>query len=158
LRTWYRGAIVSTNAADGASLIESSFRADENKPGNFEVLVPEVGATPLVYNLVHYWRDNSDPNLSWHRGVVVSPSAEGPASLIESSFRADKSKPGNFEALVLEATGDGPGNLVHYWRDNSDANLPWYRGAVVSSFPDGPACLMESSFRATKANQDISRL
>jgi hypothetical protein len=56
-------------------------------------------------------------------------------------------KPGNFEALVLEGT-----NLVHYWRDNSTPGLPWNRGPIVSSGVTGPACLIESSFRAD-ANQ-----
>jgi hypothetical protein len=110
------------------ALIESGFRADEGKPGNFEALVLEGN------DVVHYWRDNSDPNLTWHAGVVVSSHAIGPACLIESSFRADEGKPGNFEALLNETTTAGQALLdavVHHWRDNSDPNLTWHPGVAL---------------------------
>jgi hypothetical protein len=135
--SWHKGVVVSSAATGPACLIEGSFRADPNKPGNFEVLVLEE------HNLVHYWRDNSDPAFSWHKGVVVSSAATGPACLIEGSFRNDLNRPGNFEALVPEEH-----NLVHYSRDNSDSALPWHKGMVVSSAATGPACLIEGNFRA----------
>jgi hypothetical protein len=135
--TWHRGAVVSAAATGPASLIESCFWADPLRPGNFDALVLEGN------NLVQYWRDNSHPNLPWHRGVVVSAAATGPAPLIESCFWEDPRKPGNFEALVLEGN-----NLVHYYRDNSDPNLTWHRGVVVSAAATGPASLIEGSFWA----------
>ena len=98
-------------------------------------------------NLVNYRRDNSDPSTPWHREAVVSSAATGPASLIQSSFRADPTKPGNFEALVLEGS-----NLVHYARDNSNPAHPWTRGAVVNSTATSPACFIESSFRRKCCN------
>jgi kumamolisin len=137
LLTALRGGLVTGNT----SMIEGSFRGDSSKPGNFEALVLEGS------NLVHYWRDNSDPNLPWDRSVVVSSVATAAACLIEGSFRGDSSKPGNFEALVLEGS-----NLVHYWRDNSDPNLPWYPGAIVSLSASGPACMIEGSFRGDSSN------
>jgi hypothetical protein len=135
---WSRTVVVSSQASGPACLIESSFRSDPNKPGNFEALIQEDN------NIVHYYRDNSDPNLPWNRTVVVSSQASGPAYLIESSFRSDPNKPGNFEALIQEGS-----NIAHYYRDNSDPNLPWNRTVVVSSQASGPAYLIESSFRAT---------
>jgi hypothetical protein len=129
---------ISTELIVGnTALIEGGFRADDDRPGNFEALLVEGN------DLLHYWRDNSDPALPWYKGVVVSAQATGPACLIEGSFRADDDRPGNFEALVLEGN-----DLVHYWRDNSDPALPWYRGVVVSAQATGPACLIEGSFRA----------
>jgi hypothetical protein len=42
----------------------------------------------------------------------------------------DESKPGYFEALGTEQDHEFPNglnnSLWHYWRDNSDPNLPWY--------------------------------
>jgi len=134
---WNRGPVVSSAATGPACLIESSFRADSSKPGNFEALILEGN------NIVHYWRDNSDPALPWNRGAVVSSAATGPACMTEGSFRADSSKPGNFETLILEGN-----NIVHYWRDNSDPALPWNRGVVVSSVATGAACFIEGSSRA----------
>jgi hypothetical protein len=134
---WHPGVTFSSAASGPASVIESGYRSDASKPGNFELLVPESN------NLVHYWRDNSDPALPWHRGPTVSTAVSGPACMIGSSYRADSSRPGNFEALVLEGT-----NLVHYWRDNSDPAQPWHKGVVVSPVATGQAYLLEGPYRA----------
>jgi hypothetical protein len=163
--SWHKGAVVCPNALATAPIIESGFRASKDNVGNFETLVLEPGNL-----LVHYWRDNSDPLLPWHRGVVVSDRATGPAALIESSFAGPSlvtepgfpfdshpTPPGNFEALVLEGR-----ELVHYWRDNSKAQviglpgepkqLPWIRGAVVTSTATGGAAFFESGFRSSSDN------
>jgi hypothetical protein len=120
---------ISTELTVGnTALIQGSFRADDDRPGNFEALVLEGS------DLVHYWRDNSDPNLPWHRDVVVSAQATGPACLIEGSFRADDDRPGNFEALLNETTTVGQtvlDSVVHHWRDNSDPNLTWHLGVTL---------------------------
>jgi len=63
--------------------------------------------------------------------------------MIEGSFRANSSNPGNFEALVREGSA-----IVHYWRDNSAPGLPWHRGVTVSSAATGTASLIEGQFRA----------
>jgi hypothetical protein len=115
---WHRAEVVSTAATGPACLIESTF-------GNFEALVLENR------NLVHYWRSNSDATGSWARTVTVSSAATSPAALIESSFKTDPTKPGNFEVLVQEAIEYNKNILVAYWRDNSDAVQPWYKGYAV---------------------------
>ena len=133
---WHRSVVVSNKASGPACLIEGSFRGNPGAPGNFEALVLEG------HNLVHYWRDNSASGLPWHSSVVVSNKATGAATMIQGSFRGNPGAPGNFEALVLEGN-----NLVHYWRDNSTAGLPWHSSVVVSNKATGAACLIEGSFR-----------
>jgi hypothetical protein len=134
---WNRTAVVSSAATGPACLIQSSFGAGPNQPGNFEALVQEGS------NIVHYYRDNSAPGYPWYRTIVVSSAATGPASLIQSSFGAGPNQPGNFEALVQEGS-----NIVHYYRDNSAPGYPWYRTVLVSSLATGPAALIQSTFGA----------
>jgi len=121
-----------------SAMIESSFRANPNSPGNFEALLQNGN------QIVHYWRDNSTPGFPWHFGGTVTTLARAPATLIQSTFRGTPNSPGNFEALVLEGS-----NLVHYWRDNSAPGLPWHRTVTVSSAATGAACLIQSTFRGT---------
>jgi hypothetical protein len=73
--------------------------------GNFELVVPQGN------QLVHYWRDNDDPNFHWHRGPVIYDSTSSPstgpviglfptataAALIESNLGPDGS---NLELIV----------------------------------------------------------
>jgi hypothetical protein len=68
----------------------------------------------------------------------------GTDSMIQSSFRANPSAPGNFEALLLDGH-----KLTHYWRDNSTAGFPWHPTVAVSATATGPACLIQSSFKGT---------
>jgi hypothetical protein len=117
---WTRGPIVSTNATGPACMIVSAARSNTNDPGNFEALIPEGS------NLVHYWRNNSDPSLPWAQSVIVSSASSGPASLAMGGY-GDAGYP-NFEALVQE--GD---TVYHYWRNNSDASLPWIKDVAVAS-------------------------
>ena len=130
---WNSTVIVSAQASAPASLMQSSF--GQLGLGNFEALVLEGNA------LVHYWRDNQAAGFPWYRSAVVSERATGPASLIQSYFGLDESGNGNFETLVLEGS-----DLVHYWRDNQTAGVPWRRGVTVSSRATGPAPLILSSF------------
>jgi hypothetical protein len=140
---WHQSVVVSSASTGPACLIEGSYGKTATNPGNFEALVLEGS------NLWHYWRDNTaGGSLPWHRSVVVSNSATGPATLIQSSFRGTPTSPGNFEALVPEGN-----NLVHYWRDNTaGGSLPWHRGAVVSTTSTGPASLIEGSYGKTATN------
>jgi hypothetical protein len=118
------------------ALIEGPYRPAPGKPGNFEALILDGS------NLAHYWRDNNASGTPWHRSVVVSSAATGPACMIEGPYRPAPGKPGNFEALVLEGH-----NLVHYWRDNNASGAPWRRSVVVSSAATGPACMIEGPYR-----------
>jgi hypothetical protein len=61
----------------------------------------------------------------------------GPASMIQSTFDAS-GHPGNFEAVVLEGN-----DLVHYWRDNSAAGLPWHRAEVISTQATGQGSIVQ---------------
>ena len=122
---WSPGAVVSAEATGPACLIQSTFKGSPAAPGNFEALVLEST------NLVHYWRDNSDPAIPWHRGAVVTTTATGPASFIESTYQLDPSVGGrNFEALVLNDY-----KFQHYWRDNADG-VNWHPGVYLPMPPE----------------------
>jgi hypothetical protein len=140
---WHQSVVVSSASTGPACLIEGSFGKTATNPGNFEALVLEGN------RLWHFWRDNSPSSgFPWHRSVVVSNIATGPATMIQGSFGSTPTRPGNFEALVPEGN-----NLVHYWRDNSPSSgFPWHRSAVVSTTSTGPASLIEGSFGKTATN------
>jgi hypothetical protein len=97
----------------GVALIKSNF----GDPGNFEVVALADSSESEGSDLVHYHRNNSDPNLPWHGPVKIGTGVRGTPALIQSSF----GNPGNFEVVV----GLEEGGLAHYYRDNSDPNLPW---------------------------------
>src|SRR5262249_14218741 len=48
---------------------------------------------------------------------------------------------GNFEVVVLEGH-----QLVHYFHDNSDVNLPWQRAQTITDRATGPGCIIQSDF------------
>lgn len=112
---WHRGVTVAEGVTGPATMIQSGFRRSKKYRGNFEVLVQHGRA------IYHYWRDNSAPDLPWHRGVCISDKATGSAVMMESHFGKSKKRPGNFEVLIPE--GD---DLIGYWRDNGPG-LHWNR-------------------------------
>jgi hypothetical protein len=61
--------------------------------------------------------------------------------MIQSDFHSGDH--GNFEVVVLEGH-----ELVHYFHDNSDVNLPWQRGQTITSRATGPGCIIQSDFRS----------
>ena len=113
---WRSGQIISTNATGPASIIQTSFKSRDH--GNFEVVVQEGS------QIAHYFHDNSDVSLPWRRGQTISTRATGPATIIQSSFTSRDH--GNFEVVVQEGS-----EIVHYFHDNSDVNLPWRRAPQV---------------------------
>jgi len=113
------------------AFIQSSY-GTPNSPGNFEAAIFEPGK-----GLVHYYRDNT--NGKWHATVVISSSATGPGSIIQTSYGTPNA-PGNFEVVVLEGK-----NLVHYYRDNT-TNSKWNRTTVITSNATGPGTLIQSSY------------
>jgi hypothetical protein len=58
-------------------------------------------------------------------GVSRPKVGSGPGCIIQSDFSGGDH--GNFEVVVLEGS-----ELVHYWHDNSDVNLAWARGQVIT--------------------------
>jgi hypothetical protein len=91
---------------DAASLIQSNY----GRPGNLEV-VARIGNT-----LQAFWRD-SGPTFTWHGPYPVTTGVRGTPSLIQSRFGAR----GNFEVVTPAAAG----GLVHLWRNNDAAAMPW---------------------------------
>jgi hypothetical protein len=126
-------ANVSTAATGAATAIYTPYRLSSDTPYNIDALVLEGS------NIVHYWMDGS--SLKWSRGPVVSTKATAPASMVESAARSNTNDPGNFEALIPEGS-----NLVHYWRNNSDPNLPWASTVVVSSNSSGAASIAMAGY------------
>lgn len=124
---WRGGQVIVSGAKGNGVMIQSSFGSPH---GNFEVVVPVGGPGGRTY-LQHVWRDNSDANLPWRFGQVISEvaSAEASASIFESDYRSGVH--GNFEFLLDECHQ----SLVDYWHPNQDVNLPWIRHAVLIGEP-----------------------
>jgi hypothetical protein len=138
---WRRGQRVTgpvDDVAGPASLIQSDFRGGEH--GNFEVVVPLRSPQGAV-ELWHFWHDNTDVALPWRRGQRIAVGVTGPAMFIQSDFRSVDH--GNFELVVPVGHA-----LTHYWHDNSDVNLPWRQGQVVTDAVGGWGCIIQSGFGA----------
>ena len=99
---WYASAHFGSSVASNPALIQSSF----GSAGNYELVVPLDSG-----GLVHYWRNNSDPEHPWSAPTVFGSGigqVEGVA-LIQSSF-------GSLEVIAVLN-----GSLVHFWRDSGPA-------------------------------------
>jgi hypothetical protein len=97
---WQRVSVI-TDAANSPGWITQS-RIRDGPHGNFEVVVNEGN------QLVHYWKDNSDPGSRWRRGLVISTKTSAQGCIIGRSYIL------NFEVVVHEKNG----SLVHYWNVN----------------------------------------
>ena len=107
---WNRGEIITDSATNSGWIIQSNINRSSNYKydGNFEVVVQEGD------QLVHYWKEDSDPSSAWKRGQVISARAQDSGCIIQSSFgQASDNEYGNFEVIVLEPEG-----LIHYWHSN----------------------------------------
>jgi hypothetical protein len=82
------GGVITDRATGPGCIIQSSI----GDPGNFEVVVPEGN------RLMHYFKDNSDPNRAFRLGGVITDRATGPGCIIQSNIGS----PGNFEVVVPE--------------------------------------------------------
>jgi len=120
---WSQGGVISSKVTGPGALIQGSYVGKPGAQSNFEVVAIEGNS------LVHYWRDNSDPSLPWNFGAVIDTNAKGPGSLIQGTFgRPDN--PGNFEAVVVDNINS---ELVHWWRNNSNPNVPWTIGGNIAA-------------------------
>jgi hypothetical protein len=125
--SWQNGQVIVEGAKGNGVIIQGSFGSPH---GNFEVVVPVEGPGGRTY-LQHVWHDNSDVNLPWRLGQMISEvaSASASASIFESDYRSGDH--GNFEVLLDECHQ----SLVDYWHPNEDVNLPWMRHAVLIGEP-----------------------
>ncbi|MGH3715147.1 MAG: DUF4185 domain-containing protein [Micromonosporaceae bacterium] len=128
------GTAVSPLATDAGCIAQSSFGTEVGKPGNFEVVVREGN------ELVHYWHNNSDPNLAWTRGQVITSSATGPGCIIQSDFKGPNGH-GNLEVVVQEGSQVG-----HYWHDSSRPDDPWRKAATFGTGVTGAPRIIQSDF------------
>jgi len=71
--------------------------------GNFELVSPMAGG-----GLGHWWRDNDDPELTWHGPTLFGEGTVDAVAMVQSSFGG-----GNLELVARMGT-----ELVHYWRSN----------------------------------------
>ncbi len=136
---WRRGLRITGDqdrVAGPGSLIQSDFKSGDH--GNFEVVVPLHASNGRI-ELWHFWHDNSDVNLPWQRGQMVSANVSGPGVIIQSDFKSGNH--GNFEVVVPEGH-----SLVHHWHDNSNVNLPWRNGQTITDSANGWGCLIQSNF------------
>jgi hypothetical protein len=117
-----------------------------NPPGNFEVVVLERNGDKT--QLVHYWRNNTDPSLRWHPNAaeplfptdIVSTAATAAGAIIQSTFN-EPTHPGSFKVLVLENE-----NLKHYYRDNSKTGNGFVVGGLVTTGVSGAASFIQSTY------------
>jgi Domain of unknown function (DUF1929)/Glyoxal oxidase N-terminus len=87
--------------------------------GNFEVIAPLASG-----GLAHFWRDNSDPALSWHGPTPFGAGQVDAVAAIESSF-------GNLE--VVARVGK---QFHHYWRNSQTGEWNGPNAIVDLSPPD----------------------
>lgn len=136
-----------------ASIIQSDFRSGDH--GNFEVVAPVVNDAGRV-ELRHYWHDNSDVNKPWSIGQRINdPTHEviGGGCIIQSNFSSSSHR--NFEVVAWVKLPDGRLVLQHYWRDNSDVNLPWRNGQVILARARGNGVIIQSSFGSPHGNFEV---
>ena len=128
---WHKWGVITDKATGPACLIQSTYW------DNLELVVLEGS------KLVHYVRDDTEtPTLKWRFGGIITNNATGPAGFCQGTYGEPDGNP-NFEVVVPE--GD---KLVHYWRDNTDGNLPWYSGGIITdkAGPINAATLIQSTF------------
>jgi hypothetical protein len=128
---------VAPLATGPGCITQSSFGTEGGKPGNFEVVVLQGTV------LVHYWRQNGEPTLAWHRGQVISQSATGPGCIIQSDFGTESGHPGNLEVVVQE--GD---HVTHYFHDSSAPATPWVHGLSFGQGVTGGPSIIQSDFKS----------
>ncbi|KAJ6133391.1 hypothetical protein N7471_008606 [Penicillium samsonianum] len=103
-------ATITSNANGSASIIQSKPDTPGSN-GGLEVVVLEGNG-----NLNRYYRPS--PTDFWHGPENIVSDAEGPGSLIQSTY---ETPPGNFEVIFPRGS-----SLIHYYRDNiREPTLPW---------------------------------
>jgi hypothetical protein len=114
--------------------------------GNFEVVAPRQSV-----RLVHFWRDNDDPNLPWQGPTIFGANAAYDAvALTQSNFSTAGTGPGNLEVVAPTSN-----QLFHYWHDVDVSLFPWQGPVAIpgSNGTRGPA-LIQGHFGA-KGNFEV---
>ena len=99
-------------AIPGSAGIQGQHAFLEGPEGNFEVIAPLGDG-----GFGHWWRDNNDPELSWHGPTVVGGGDLQAVAAIESSY-------GSLEVLARSGA-----TVQHYWRDNDSGE--WHGPTVI---------------------------
>jgi hypothetical protein len=123
---WSPPVLITNQATSAACFFQSDYGADDDDDGethgNFELVVREG------LQLVSYYRDNGADAMPWIPIGPVAPhhKCSGPACVFQGNYGKDPVH-GNFELVVPEG-----GRVVHYYRDNSRDDFPWYPTTNVS--------------------------
>ena len=126
---WTLGAKITAGASGAPAMIQSDY------DGHLEVVVAEGP------DLVLYWLDWGGPPPTWKPGGLITDAGDGPVGFVQSRYGADPHR--NFEVVVPH--GDA---LAVYWRDNTRAEMPPWRGGGVATWGAAPivaAALVSSS-------------
>jgi hypothetical protein len=143
---WARGSRITGDqdtVAGPGCLIQSDYRTGPH--GNFEVVVPLRQSDTV--ELWHFYRNNSDPRQPWIRGTRVTADHDnvaGPACLIQSDFGTGPHR--NFEVVVPLQLNNGAVELRHFYRDNSNARLPWNKAQFITQSCAGAGAIIQSRF------------
>jgi len=125
---WMEPAVIATTLThvEAVALIQSNF----GDSGNMEAIV-RAGE-----ELLHLWFDGS----TWAEPVPFFRGAAGVPAFIQSNY----GRKGNFEVVTPLRTG----GMVHLWRNNDDAVLPWVGptafGAELTEWIDAVALIQNA--------------
>ncbi|PWT90451.1 MAG: hypothetical protein C5B56_05380 [Proteobacteria bacterium] len=123
-RAWRPTAAFADNALGPACLIQSDFQKSADNRNLEAILWVQENGVPV---LRHWFRRDDDGSLEWHRDDdtgIVSRSALGPASMVQSSYlSADH---GNFETIFVDTGND----VWHSYREQS--SYTWTADATVT--------------------------
>jgi hypothetical protein len=157
---WHKSVCFGRDVMGSPALIQSKsgfYKAADGsvhyplgRNGNFEVLVPQWDPSRQTRVLCHYWRDNDDPNLTWHEPdpsdlstQCFAPGIESSPALIQSNFGLEAfGQTGNFEVVVQGAER----NLCHWWRDNNTSGFPWNESECFSDEGSSGPAMIQSHF------------
>ncbi|HEX6370092.1 MAG TPA: galactose oxidase-like domain-containing protein [Longimicrobium sp.] len=140
-QTWSAPAkFGGTTRYEAVALIQSSY----GSPGNLEV----VARTGSV--LHHFWRG---ADLQWHGPGQIATGVAGAPALIEGTWGAAPSRPGNFELVSPLAAG----GLGHWWRSN-DASQAWSGPAPFGAGAVDAVGLVQGNFGSPGNLEVVARV
>ena len=146
--------VALTNMPGSLGCIISSDYVSNPGHRNFEALVyePRPGAGEIGA-LSHFFWDGA----VWTRTYTLTRTALGPAGFIQGDYTKGADHY-NLEAIVWEADGDRRTQVLrHYFRDDQNG-MVWQQGALVSTRPFGPSCVIQSDFRSDKDHGNFEEL